>query len=107
MANCCPDEACQEEPELWNDPTLADCCRRDLQEQHYVARVKGQLLAVDRTEERQKAKAEVLRTEAGWASDDSKSAASSDEGAHECMPMRPRTQEGWLVIRRQAHRPAC
>ncbi|KAK9916620.1 hypothetical protein WJX75_004968 [Coccomyxa subellipsoidea] len=46
---CCePDPACH----LDDDPTLADCCRRDLQEQKYTQRIKEQLLSHDRTYER-------------------------------------------------------
>lgn len=48
-SECCePDPACH----LDDDPTLADCCRRDLQEQKYTQRIKEQLLIHDRTYER-------------------------------------------------------
>ena len=56
---CCePDPACH----LDDDPTLADCCRRDLQEQKYTQRIKEQLLSHDRTYERiELAKSAILR----------------------------------------------
>eukprot|EP00884_Botryococcus_braunii_P013703 jgi/Botrbrau1/22333/Bobra.0002s0012.1 len=51
---CCDthDEIADELTELALDPTLQDCCRRDLKEQAYVERVKSKLLAVDRVDQR-------------------------------------------------------
>lgn len=56
---CCePDPACHVD----DDPTLADCCRRDLQEQNYTQHIKKQLLSHDRTYERiEFAKGAILR----------------------------------------------
>lgn len=46
---CCePDSACL----LDDDPTLADCCRRDLQEQAYNSRLTEKLSALDRSNHR-------------------------------------------------------
>ena len=57
---CEPDSACH----LDDDPTLADCCRRDLQEQKYTQRIKEQLLSHDRTYERiEIANGAILRDE--------------------------------------------
>ncbi len=60
-----------------DDPTLDDCCARDLKEQRQVAMVKAQLLSMDRTTERTKLQQQVLRTTApeegssdGWDEDD-------------------------------------
>lgn len=48
---CCePDPACL----LDDDPTLAVCCRRDLQEQAYNNRLREKLLTLDRSNERTK-----------------------------------------------------
>ena len=43
------DSCCRPDVEPDHDPTLADCCRRDLQEQKYIERVKQTLLEHDVT----------------------------------------------------------
>jgi hypothetical protein len=46
---CCePDQGCL----LEVDPALADCCRRDLLEQAYIANLKQTLCSADRTDDR-------------------------------------------------------
>lgn len=54
--DCCEkhDELADELAELALDPTLQDCCRRDLKEQAYVENVKSKLLSVDRVDQRTK-----------------------------------------------------
>lgn len=50
----CSSDCCEPHPavSLEDDPTLADCCRRDLHEQKYVQSIKEKLLLYDRTNER-------------------------------------------------------
>lgn len=45
-----PDSDCL----LEDDPTLADCCRRDMEEQKHVQHIKRTLLSHDRTDIRTK-----------------------------------------------------
>jgi hypothetical protein len=50
--DCCDQHSsvADELAEMALDPTLQECCRKDLQEQAYVARLKGRLLSVDRVD---------------------------------------------------------
>lgn len=61
--DCCGthDRIADELADLASDPTLQDCCRRDLQEQAHVARVKSRLLAVDRIDKRAVLAMEVVK----------------------------------------------
>ena len=87
-SSCCAAGVCEELPELadlQDDPTLMDCCARDRREQRHVARVKGQLLAVDPTQARQRAAAQVMRQDCAspapsWAADSGDSDLSDAEG---------------------------
>lgn len=61
--DCCSthESIADELADLASDPTLQDCCRRDLQEQAHVARVKSRLLAVDRVDKRAVLAKEVVK----------------------------------------------
>lgn len=90
--DCCsapdaaPDTSLPDPADLQNDPALLDCCARDLKQQRYVARVKAQLTAVDRTLERQKVHGQVLdqapaSPEPSWAGDSDQEELSDSTGA--------------------------
>lgn len=75
MSGACSSSRCQDEAvhldELWNDPTLQDCCRRDLLLQHKSAKLKEQLLQQDRTIERSRLMRQVVVQPPQTASSDS------------------------------------
>ncbi len=60
--DCCEahDAAADELGELALDPTLQDCCRRDLEEQAYVQHIKSELLSHDRIDTRKLLASQVL-----------------------------------------------
>ena len=83
MDPCCAqdDDLATELEDMANDPALQDCCRRDLKEQAYVARVKKALLAQDRTDMRTLVADQAVRHdfEARCAGDADSLASGSDE----------------------------
>lgn len=64
LNSCCPEDLDEEEQnlldELVDDPALADCCLRDLQEQREVQKLKSRLLERDRSTARLKEQSRVL-----------------------------------------------
>lgn len=71
-----------------DDPTLADCCRRDLKEQAYSSRVRERLKQCDISEVRQRVSAGVLKQQIPHSPDgtsdvDSLVTDSEDEGRHQ------------------------
>ena len=70
-----------------DDPTLADCCRRDFKEQAYNSRVRERLRQCDISEVRQRLGAEVIKqqisdTPESTSDVDSLVTDSEDEGQH-------------------------
>ncbi|KAK9825410.1 hypothetical protein WJX81_002679 [Elliptochloris bilobata] len=107
MSACCgiQDEVAAELDELATDPALQDCCRRDLQEQAYVARVKAELLAHDRTDERRLAADEAVRRDFAGRTDDGADSLAS--GSEEEAPELERLRELRLRdLKEQARRKA-
>ena len=82
---CCSahDDLAAELEDMAADPALQDCCRRDLKEQAYVARVKRELLAHDRTDTRKLIADQVVRHdfESRCSGDADSLASGSDEDA--------------------------
>ena len=62
-----------------DDPTLDECCQRDLQQQRRIAVVKAKLLSMDRTTERTKLQQRVLHTSPPHA--EQQDIAESEEGS--------------------------
>lgn len=58
---CCAQQEEFTDSSVWGDPTLADCCIRDLEEQAAAALLKKQLKAVDRSTQRQRASEAAIR----------------------------------------------
>jgi hypothetical protein len=83
MNPCCAaqDEIATELEDLACDPALQSCCQRDLQEQAYVARVKQQLLAHDRTDERRLLAEQAVRRDADGFDDAADSLSSASDEA--------------------------
>ena len=95
MATCCavphaaPDTGLPDPADLQDDPALLDCCARDLKEQRFVARVKGQLSAVDRTQARQKVHGQVLASpDPSWAGDSDQEELSDSTGTRTALTLR-------------------
>lgn len=63
MEACCPGNAAPLEPlhEHFDDPALADCCRRDLKEQAATAKIIKRLNDCDISASRQRLEAAVIR----------------------------------------------
>ena len=80
-----------------DDPTLADCCRRDLKEQAYNSRVLEQLRQCDISEVRQRVSAGVLKQQKQDSPDsasdvDSLVTDSDDEGQRRSAHIRVRVR---------------
>jgi hypothetical protein len=58
---CCPDQTQSYLLELAADPTLSQCCRRDLEEQAQMSAMKAALMPHDRSTARQRLAAQVVR----------------------------------------------
>ncbi len=63
MDACCETDAAPHMHDHLDDPTLADCCLRDLREQAHTERLIQRLTDVDVSEARQRLKAGVISRE--------------------------------------------
>jgi len=108
MNPCCAaqDEIAAELEGLACDPALQACCQRDLREQAHVARVKQQLLAHDRTDERRLLAERAVRRDADGLDDAADSLSSaSDEATPGAGAGQTRALMGCVAVRRGAALP--
>eukprot|EP00798_Chlamydomonas_sp_ICE-L_P018729 gene18729-25260_t len=96
---CCPPEAAAEAEERYpDDPTLDECCRRDIREQKQVAVLKATLLTFDTTNERIHIAQQVAAMPPPADSkpeeeDDTSWDGSDDDGDHVLEAMRSKRME--------------
>lgn len=93
MIACCETDASSRAHDHFDDPTLADCCLRDLKEQAYNQRITQRLRESDVSECHQRLKAGVIVLDLKGApqqvSDvDSLATDSDDEGEHGMRPIK-------------------